>query len=121
MVYWTCIALLYIYYFIARGLGFASPLGNVDLGSVMGNSAWNDTHDGLVKTTTGASSMSTVAALSDSPVASQTFLLTLSATSARTTSGKLDNVDSILQAMQAAGGLSGTMIAVATAAPSASA
>lgn len=44
----VCIALLYLYYLVARLLGFQSPLGNVDLGSHFGNSAWNDTHDGLV-------------------------------------------------------------------------
>ncbi|TNY17177.1 hypothetical protein DMC30DRAFT_137446 [Rhodotorula diobovata] len=48
IVYWVCIALLYLYYLVARLLGFQSPLGNVDLGSHFGNSAWNDTHDGLV-------------------------------------------------------------------------
>ncbi|BGP45052.1 hypothetical protein JCM10450v2_000869 [Rhodotorula kratochvilovae] len=59
VVYWhaqfrspppVLIALLYLYYLIARLLGFQSPLGNVDLGSHFGNSAWNDTADGLVQT-----------------------------------------------------------------------
>ncbi|GAA5926928.1 hypothetical protein JCM3775_007081 [Rhodotorula graminis] len=54
IVYWICIALLYIYYLVARLLGFDSPLGNVDLGSTFGNSAWNDTRDGLVLTSTTA-------------------------------------------------------------------
>lgn len=48
------IAILYLYYLVARLLGFDSPLGNVDLGARFGNSAWNDTGDGLVRTSATA-------------------------------------------------------------------
>ncbi|BGP21851.1 hypothetical protein JCM10295v2_000726 [Rhodotorula toruloides] len=100
LVYWVGIFILYIYYFIARGLGFAAPLGNVDLGSVLGNSAWNDTHDGLVKTTAGMSSMSSGSSLPSSAVSSKLFPLTSPSTSARTSS--LDHLNSILQSVYSA-------------------
>ncbi|BGO96836.1 hypothetical protein RTG_00349 [Rhodotorula toruloides ATCC 204091] len=116
IVYWVCIVILYIYYFIARGLGFASPLGNVDLGAVMGNSAWNDTHDGLVKTTASMSSTSSSSVLSASAVSSNLFPSTSHAIPSSTTSAGLDDLNSILHAMQSAN-IGATMTAVATAAP----
>ncbi|BGO93074.1 hypothetical protein NBRC10512_003259 [Rhodotorula toruloides] len=117
ILYWVCIVLLYIYYFIARGLGFTSPLGNVDLGSVMGNSAWNDTHDGLIKTTAGMSSTPSSSVLSASAISSNLFPLTSSTSPSYTTSTGLNDLDSILHAMQSAN-IGATMTAVATAAPS---
>ncbi|GAA5853525.1 hypothetical protein JCM8547_002493 [Rhodosporidiobolus lusitaniae] len=54
VAWWVSIACLYLYYLIARLMGYANPLGNVDLGSHLGNSAWNDTSDGLVRTTASA-------------------------------------------------------------------
>ncbi|GAA5842345.1 hypothetical protein JCM9279_005351 [Rhodotorula babjevae] len=64
IVYWVCIALLYLYWLVARLLGFDSPLGNVDLGASFGNSAWNDTHDGLVLTSSSAAETSSMATTS---------------------------------------------------------
>ncbi|BGP29054.1 hypothetical protein JCM10296v2_000790 [Rhodotorula toruloides] len=120
IVCWVCIVLLYIYYFIARGLGFASPLGNVDLGSVMGNSAWNDTHDGLIKTTAGMSSTFSSSVLSTSATSSNLFPLTSPTIPSSTTSAGLDDLNSILHAMQSAN-LGATMTGLATAAPTQSA
>ncbi|GAA6052322.1 hypothetical protein JCM3770_007251 [Rhodotorula araucariae] len=67
IVYWVSIALLYLYYLIARLLGFESPLGNVDLGSHFGNSAWNDTSDGLVWTSAAAAAAAATSTPSPSP------------------------------------------------------
>ncbi|GAA6022977.1 hypothetical protein JCM10207_007737 [Rhodosporidiobolus poonsookiae] len=43
VAWWACIAVLYLYWGIARAMGYQNPLGNVDLGSHLGNDAWNDT------------------------------------------------------------------------------
>ncbi|GAA5831493.1 hypothetical protein JCM11251_004043 [Rhodosporidiobolus azoricus] len=58
VLWWAAIASLYLYWGIARSLGFPNPLGNVDLGARLGNSAWNDTSDGLVRTSASSSTMS---------------------------------------------------------------
>ncbi|GAA5890185.1 hypothetical protein JCM8208_002728 [Rhodotorula glutinis] len=67
IVYWVCIAILYLYYFVARLLGFDSPLGNVDLGSHFGNQAWNDTQDGLVLTSATTPAMATTTSSEEGP------------------------------------------------------
>ncbi|ORY72734.1 hypothetical protein BCR35DRAFT_333911 [Leucosporidium creatinivorum] len=52
---WICILALYLYWFISRQLGNPNPLGNVDLGSHLGDDAWGDTTDGVIQTTFSAS------------------------------------------------------------------
>ncbi|GAA5994690.1 uncharacterized protein JCM10292_004298 [Rhodotorula paludigena] len=66
-VYWVAILVLYLYWSISRALGHESPLGNVDLGSHLGNSAWNDTSDGLVYTSDPSTESSTSSASSVVP------------------------------------------------------
>lgn len=61
------IAILYLYYLVARLLGFDSPLGNVDLGARFGNSAWNDTGDGLVRTSATAEMASATTSSEEGP------------------------------------------------------
>ncbi|GAA5892483.1 hypothetical protein JCM6882_005627 [Rhodosporidiobolus microsporus] len=73
VLWWAAITCLYLYWAIARAVGFANPLGNVDLGSHLGNSAWNDTSDGLVRTSASSSSFSETSTSSSFSSSSSSF------------------------------------------------
>ncbi|GAA5985903.1 hypothetical protein JCM11641_004823 [Rhodosporidiobolus odoratus] len=53
LLWWSLIACLYIYWALARFMGYENPLGNVDLGGHLGNTRWNDTSDGLTRSDGG--------------------------------------------------------------------
>ncbi|BGP12967.1 hypothetical protein JCM10213_006606 [Rhodosporidiobolus nylandii] len=66
VAWWAAIACLYLYWGIARAIGFENPLGNVDLGSHLGNERWNDTK--TLSSASASPSTSTLPSPSDSPV-----------------------------------------------------
>ncbi|GAA5837643.1 hypothetical protein JCM5353_007446 [Sporobolomyces roseus] len=43
IIEWVLIILMIFYWSIARGIGYDHPLGNLELGKIVGNDAWNDT------------------------------------------------------------------------------
>ncbi|GAA5870214.1 hypothetical protein JCM1840_001592 [Sporobolomyces johnsonii] len=95
---WTGICGLVIYWGVARALGYQNPLGNVDLGSHLGNTAWNDTHDGL-----NTSSASSTSLISSTPVPMTTLDGSENASSAvSTVKGSTSALEAVLTGSVAA-------------------
>ncbi|GJN91785.1 hypothetical protein Rhopal_004808-T1 [Rhodotorula paludigena] len=110
------ILVLYLYWGISRALGNESPLGNVDLGSHLGNSAWNDTSDGLVYTSDSSTESSTSSASSVVPH-DQTGLATQAPLGEVLASASRLSADTLSESIESSGSVSASATSMPTASP----